>query len=105
MKYDLGKFPVGPDDNQLKDETGKDATYRQTFMVALTNEQDENGVRLSGKQKYERYDLWSKIKKAPGNDIQFTAEEVVLLKNATQALPLLVAGQARDYLDKPEVNG
>lgn len=102
MKFDLTKFPIAEDDTQLKDEKGNLANYRMAFMKAFANDLDENGQPVRGEEKFKRFDMWRLFKHA-GNYIELTAEEIVqATKAARDAFPILVAGQCRDFLKKPE---
>lgn len=101
MRYDLSKFPIGDDDTQLKDETGKPVTYREVFMKAASNDMDENGAPVRGEIKFKHYDLYTKIKKAIAI-VDLTIDEVAMLKQRSLAFPTIVAGQARDLLAKPD---
>jgi hypothetical protein len=101
MKFDLSKFPVSDDDTQLKDEMGKFATYRTVLMKAAANEFDENGQPLRGSVKMDRYDLYLRIKKLTSNFIDFSAEDLVALNVGILGFPIVIAGQARDFLKAP----
>jgi hypothetical protein len=102
MKFDLSKFPVAEDDTQLKDEKGNLANYRTAFMKAFVNDFDENGQPIRGEEKFKRFDMWQKFKKAIAK-IDLTAEEITFsTKAARDAFPILIAGQCRDFLTKPE---
>jgi hypothetical protein len=104
MRFDLTKFPVAEDDTQLRDEKGVPANYRMAFMKAFSNDLDENGQPVRGEEKFKRYDMYTKFRKANGS-IDLTAEEIVLAtKAARDAFPIIVAGQCRDFLAKPEDN-
>jgi len=105
MKFDLTKFPVNEIDEQVKDEKGKLSTFKDAFMKAFTIDFDESGQPIRGEEKFKRFDMWQKFKKANGS-IELTAEEVVLCtKVARDAFPILIAGQCRDFLTKPESEG
>jgi hypothetical protein len=102
MLFDLTKFPVSEDDTQLKDEKGKLANYRMAFMKAFANDLDENGQPIRGEEKFIRFDMWQKFKHAP-DLVDLSAEEITkATKAARDAFPILVAGQCRDFLTKPE---
>lgn len=103
MKFDLSKFPVAEDDTQLKDEKGKLANYRDLFIKALTSDIQSNGQPILGEDKFKRYDMYTKIKKAIAI-IDFSAADVVMLTDAALVFPSIVAGQARDFLAKPEAD-
>lgn len=102
MKFDLSKFPVSDDDTQLKDETGKPATYRTVLMKAAANEVDVEGVPLRGAAKMDRYDLYLRIKKNKGNFISFSIDDLAALHVGILGFPIVIAGQARDFLVSPE---
>lgn len=101
MHYNLAKFPIGQNDKQLKDENGKDATYRETLMQAISADIDSEGQPIRGQKKFIRYAIWKKLKAASGN-IFLTAEEVALLTECATLFPVIVAGQVKDYLENPE---
>jgi hypothetical protein len=103
MKFDLTKFPLAEDDTQLKDEKGNLANYRMAFMKAAATDFDSVGQPVRGEEKFKRFDMWRKIKHA-GSIIELDAGEVVYLTMlARDAYPVIVAGQCRDFLAKPEV--
>jgi hypothetical protein len=98
MKFDLTKFPVSEDGQQLKDEKGVLANYRTAFMKAFASDADENGQPVRGEEKFKRFDMWLKFKNANAN-IELSAEEVVqATKVARDAFPIIIAGQCRDFL-------
>lgn len=102
MLFDLTKFPIAEDDTQLKDEKGKLATYRDAFMKAAANDFDTNGQPVRGQEKFKRFDMWHKLKHARNLIALDAAEVVYLTELARDAFPILVAGQCRDFLKKPE---
>lgn len=105
MKFDLTKFPVAEDDTQVKDEKGVPGNYRTAFMKAFANDFDEAGQPIRGEEKFKRFDMWQKFKHA-GNTIELSAEEIIqATKVARDAFPILIAGQCRDFLTKPELDG
>lgn len=104
MKYDLSKFPVSDDNEQLKDEKGKSAFFRDAFMKAAASDFDANGQPVRGEEKFKRFDMWRKIKHAD-QFVDLDAKEVTYLTElARDAFPVLIAGQCRDFLAKPESN-
>lgn len=104
MKYDLTKFPVGEDDQQLKDDTGKLAFYKQAFIKALLSEPNPmvpGAQPLSNDVKMKRYALYVKLKKANGTT-NLDTDEVAILSDAVMLYPTLIAGQCRDFLNQKE---
>lgn len=102
MLFDLNKFPIAEDNTQLKDEKGALANYRVAFMKASANDFDTSGQPVRGEEKFKRFDMWFKIKHAD-QLIELGANEIVYLTElARDAFPILVAGQCRDFLKKPE---
>lgn len=102
MKYDLSKFPVSDDNEQLKDEKGSLAFFKTALMKAAANDFDTNGQPVRGEEKFKRFDMWRKIKHA-GQFVELDAKEVTYLTElARDAFPVLIAGQCRDFLAKPE---
>lgn len=101
MKFDLTKFPVAEDDTQLKDEKGKLSTYRDVFIKGLVSDIDKDGNPIRGEAKFKRFDMYMKFKKSAAI-IDLSAEDVVMLTDVVLVFPSIVAGQARDFLAKPE---
>lgn len=104
MKFDLTKYPVSDDGEQLKDEKDKLSNYRDMFMKALAADLDGNGEQVKGEEKYKRYDMYTRFRKSIST-IELTAEEVVYLSKVILVFPVTVAGQGRDFLAKPEAEG
>lgn len=105
MKFDLTKFPVGDDDNQLKDERGeKPVTYREVFMKCLVAEPADAMGRstVQGEERFNRFDLWQRFKHA-SRLIELDPKEIITCTNAARdAFPIIIGGQCRDFLKKPE---
>lgn len=102
MRFDLTKFPLNEMDEQVKDEKGNLGTYREAFMKAAANDFDGQGQPVRGEEKFKRFDMWRKIKHA-GASINLEASEITYLTELCRdAFPVLVAGQCRDFLKKPE---
>jgi len=108
MRFDLTKFPLNELDEQVKDEKGKLGTYREAFMRAAANdftgERDQmgNSIPVRGEEKFKRFDMWQKVKHSNGR-IDLDAREVIYLTELCRdAFPVLVAGQCRDFLKRPE---
>lgn len=101
MRYDLTLFPVSTDDEQLKDGSGKEVTFRETLITAITADVDENQQPLKGEDKMIRFELYMKLKRAKGS-VELAPEEIVLLKRAALNFNIIVAGQVRQFLDKTD---
>jgi hypothetical protein len=101
MKFNLTKFPIGEDDKQLKDENGKNVTFKEVLIKAITSAVDGRGQQVQGEEKFKRFDMYMRLKKSKGI-VELNAEDVVMLTNAAQAFPVIVAGECRDFLAKPE---
>lgn len=79
-------------------ESKKPITAGDCCIIALDNEE----VRIDGTQKYRRYELSRKIEKAVEiGQVEFTAEELVILKQAVGEFPFIgiLHGQLWDFLD------
>lgn len=96
MKYDLNKFPVSDDDEQLKDELGRPANYRTVLMKAAS------GFEAKEDEKFEAYDVYLKLKKAKDGKVDLTVNEIALLMRAIKGFPIVIAGQAKAFLDQKE---
>lgn len=102
MKYDLTKFPVGEDDVQLKDETGKPSTYKHALTKAVLAGIRPDGQPITDPElKMKHYALYVKLKKANGTT-NLDADEVKLLADAVMVYPIIIAGQCRDFLNQKE---
>jgi|SRR5882672_6864730 len=101
MKYDITLFPVSDDDKQLMDETGQPVNYRKLLIRICAAEVDGQGQPIRGEAKMQRYEIYSKLKKAT-TSIELDSEETSLLISAALAFPTIVAGQVRDYLNQKE---
>jgi hypothetical protein len=104
MKYNLAMFPVSEDDEQLKDDKGRLATFRETLMKGMTT--DVNGdnpqIPINTEEKFKRWEMWRKFKVAT-TEVELTPEEVTFVtKVCGIAFPVLVAGQCREFLRNPE---
>lgn len=100
-KFDVTKFPIGQDGKQLLTEDGHPAMFRNACIVAITSEMDADGVRLHSKKKFDHYDIYVRLKNSD-RFIELDDEDIATLTTAALALPIVVAGQIRDWLAAPE---
>lgn len=100
MKFDLKLYPVSDDGEQLKDEKGLNANYRQIFLKACAADIDGNGDAIKGEAKFKMFDMWMRVKNST-DTIELSAEDIVFLTKQCLVFPVIVAGQVRDFLKKP----
>jgi hypothetical protein len=94
MKIELTTVINNLDEQPVLEAPGKPLTLRIAIIHALTT--DERG---EGKQKFDRYELAVKIKRA-GQSIDLTAEEVVTIKECVgKAYYPVVVGPVFNLLD------
>lgn len=99
MKINLEQAITVFDGSKLQsDIQGVDLTYAQVCINALmshhTNEQ------ATGEQKFERYQLAKKINDAKGAEVEFTPEQIVMIKNlAANIYTPIVIGQLYELLN------
>ena len=90
MKYQLNTL--------IKNLDGSDSAekVKDGFIVALLSNVDKNGEPV--RNKAARYSIFIKV--ANKDEVELTAEEVSLLKEAVWVFPTLTAGQLVDFLEK-----
>jgi len=98
MQYDFQTAAIGLTGDALKDETGKDITFKVVALNALLGQYDDERS-LSGEEKLKRYRLAGRISKAEGA-IELTIEEAALLKQLVgKAYGSLLYGLVHDFLE------
>lgn len=100
MRYDLNKFPLGSNDEQLRQPDNVSlATWRETLIMAVT--QEEQGSPVRGKVKFDRYDVYKKLKGA-SQYVDLSIDQVKILSDLCDVFPIIVAGQMKEFLESPE---
>ena len=93
MVFNLTHQLVDDVGNAVTDEFGKVAELKKVLSKALLTDTADNA-----KSKFERFELWMKLKLA-GAEADLTAEEVKLLKEASTVYSTLIHGQIAYWLD------
>jgi hypothetical protein len=73
--------------NAVTDETGEIASLKKVLSKALLTDTADNA-----NSKFERFELWIKLKLA-GAEVELTADEAKLIKEASAVYSTLIAGQ------------
>jgi hypothetical protein len=87
MTFDLTHQLVDPDGNPALDENGKPAEFKKVVGKALLTDTADNA-----KSKFERFELYLKTKLA-GAEVELSAEEAKLIKEAASVYNTFIAGQ------------
>lgn len=95
MKLQINKVLVGTQDEELKGEKGVPLTVKLICINSLIIPQQGE----TDKDKWERYELYKKLKSAD-RDVDLKTEELSLLKRCVgKTQPTLVMGQIWDEIE------
>lgn len=87
MNVDLTHQLVDFEGNPATDEDGKPADLKKVISKALLTDTAENA-----KSKFERFELWIKLKLAEV-EAELTTDEAALIKEAASVYSTFIAGQ------------
>jgi hypothetical protein len=93
MQYDLSHQLVDEAGKPAIDETGAPAPLKPVLARAILTDTADNA-----KSKWERFELWIKLREAE-LVVDFTTEEAKLLKDAASVYPTLIFGQIVKWLE------
>lgn len=93
MLYDLSHQIVDEKDTPALDEKGNPAELKTVLNRALLTDTADNA-----KSKFERFELYLKIKAAKLT-VELTTEEAKLIKDAASVYPTLVMGQVIHWVE------
>jgi hypothetical protein len=89
MKLALNTILVDIDDKPILEAPGKELTVRKVLVQALANAADGDG-----KTKFDKYELAVRVKNADAENAEFSAEDVVSIKESVgKGYTALVVGQ------------
>jgi hypothetical protein len=95
MKIKITTELFNANDETIKDTNGKDLTVKDVCINALLIPQSGD----DDKTKWEKYELYKRLKTAK-DIVEISAEDIVLLKKAIgKTQPPLIMGQAWEVLE------
>jgi hypothetical protein len=96
MKIKINQVLTGIDGQNAIIENGKPLTLKDIVISAvLTPMQDDDQ-----KRKFEKWDLFKKVRDSQTEDINFTSEEIVLIKAGIGKIhPPLIMGQTFEMME------
>lgn len=110
MRIDLTQRLFNADDTVAEDaKTGKPLDLKhfliQACLADFTGDRNQLGQQLpvAGEDKPKRYALYAELKKA-GEFVNFSAEDIAVLKKASLVFPTLVVGQVHAMLEGESQN-
>jgi len=70
-------------------------------LLSIPNPNKPGAVELTPKEKFERYDIYSKVKNAKNDSVNLEDDEIKLIRRITdEVYPMFIMGQIRDYFSK-----
>lgn len=88
----------GPLTEKKADGSDLKLLMRVALLRALSVSVNSSGGPLSDDEKIRNYELWHRIKHTKGDIVEFTPEEIVVLRKCVMIYPTLLAGQVRALL-------
>ncbi len=92
MKINFDYVFVDMDDKEILEEKGQAINVQRLLKQAALADANPDGSPLKPDEKYERYELYMKLRSADATT-EFSASEVALLDKAVRVYPTLIAGQ------------
>jgi hypothetical protein len=98
MILDLANTFVKGIEGEIVTEGDKAVHYGLVIRRALLSDVDHLGQAIKTDAKLARYDLFTKISLAGTAAVDYTLEEITLMRDAVLVFPTLVAGQVHKFL-------
>ena len=84
-------------------ENDKPVEVLTLLKRVILADRNPDGSPIAGDEKYNRFELYMKLRSA-GSDTDFSTEEIQLLEKAVKVYPTLIAGQLIYLLHNKPVN-
>jgi hypothetical protein len=96
MKVKINQQLKGADDKPLQSEKGQPITFKDIAVHSILSPIQGDDE----KKKYEKYEIYRKMRDAKGDEVELKTEELNILKQAIgKVQPPLVMGQCWDMIE------